>query len=317
MTTIRIATEKDLPRINSLLSEAFTHGRITDGYAEVYVPMMRLHMLKMYLSTCPDGCFLIQDSGTILAAAFSHVFGKTGWIGPIAVRPQAENRGFGKEITEECITYLKNKKCTTIGLETMPRSYRNLGFYTKLGFTMQQLTCELSRTVKSNSLVTQSNDVTMELYSEHPDDKFLEKIRLLLNSHHIFDDYSSLIIGTHEYSFGDTFLFLHNKKPVGFVIVHSKPYSTAEDSVILRVNTLFLNNNTDGNLLNAAIFHCEEFARMHSLSNLCIRVPANNWQTMQWLVSRNYKIIHSDLRLTLEKYDEIINPNVVHLSRWE
>jgi len=313
----RITTEKDLPRINSLLSEAFTHGRITDGYAEVYIPMMRLQMLQMYLSTCPDGCFLIQDSGIILAAAFSHVFGKTGWIGPIAVRPHVENKGFGKEVTEKCIAYLKNQKCTTIGLETMPRSYRNLGFYTKLGFTMQQLTCELSRPVKSNPLTTKANELNLESYNKHTNDVFLEKIQHLLHSNHIDDDYSSFIIGTHKYSFGDTFLLLNKKTPIGFVIVHSKPYSTAEDSILLRINTLFLNNSADDSLLDAVIWHCEEFARSRSLSNLCVRVPSNNLRTMQRLVSHNFKIIHSDLRLTLENYDEIIKPNVVHLSRWE
>ena len=151
MASIRLLKRKDLEKTNHLLVSAFTEGRKEDGYADTQINLCHIKMLEMYLSFCPNGCFTLVEKGEILAAAFSHVLGSTGWIGPIAVAPAFRGKKLGEQITRHCIDFLKSKKCSTIGLETMPRSYWNLGFYINLGFRPQQLTCELTRFIQTEN----------------------------------------------------------------------------------------------------------------------------------------------------------------------
>src|SRR5674476_458076 len=62
------------------------------------------------------------------------------WMGPLAVRPDAQGAGLGKEVVRSGIDWLTASKALTIGLETMPRTMDNIGFYSSLGFAPGRLT---------------------------------------------------------------------------------------------------------------------------------------------------------------------------------
>ncbi|MDH5483310.1 MAG: GNAT family N-acetyltransferase [Candidatus Bathyarchaeota archaeon] len=56
--------------------------------------------LKMYMESDPEGSLLAEEGGKIVGYGFARRFGTLGCIGPIAVQPNAQGRGFGKRITE-------------------------------------------------------------------------------------------------------------------------------------------------------------------------------------------------------------------------
>ena len=59
-----------------------------------------------------------------------------------AGRPQGS--GVGKDIVERGIDWLKREGARVIGLETMPRTMDNIGFYSSLGFAPGRLTITLT-----------------------------------------------------------------------------------------------------------------------------------------------------------------------------
>src|SRR5205085_10094035 len=56
------------------------------------------------------------------------------WRGRVAVRTDGQRAGLGKEFVSRGIEWLNQSGATVIGLETMPRTMDNVGFYSRLGF---------------------------------------------------------------------------------------------------------------------------------------------------------------------------------------
>ncbi len=61
-------------------------------------------------------------------------------MGPLAVRPDLQGHGVGERIVREGLEWLGAHGATRIGLETMPRTIDNIGFYSRLGFLPGHLT---------------------------------------------------------------------------------------------------------------------------------------------------------------------------------
>ena len=61
-------------------------------------------------------------------------------VPPIAVRSEHQGIGAGKEIVRRGVDWLKVHGAEIIGLETMPRTMDNIGFYSAMGFVPGRLT---------------------------------------------------------------------------------------------------------------------------------------------------------------------------------
>src|SRR5918999_5974927 len=61
-------------------------------------------------------------------------------MGPLAVRSEFQGTGVGKDVVTRGVEWLKEQGAGVIGLETMPRTMDNIGFYSRLGFLPGRLT---------------------------------------------------------------------------------------------------------------------------------------------------------------------------------
>src|SRR6185436_2741494 len=83
-----------------------------------------------------EGAMLWRDDrGHVVAFNMIHRSGSEGCMGPLAVRTELQGSGTGKEIVARGIEWLKAQSVSVIGLETMPRTMDNIGFYSRLGFS--------------------------------------------------------------------------------------------------------------------------------------------------------------------------------------
>jgi predicted N-acetyltransferase YhbS len=318
--SIRPLLREDLLPVSHLIAEAFTLGRREEGYAEVEVPPCRVEMLEMYLSTTPPGCMVAERGNAVVGVAFSHVYGSTGWIGPVAVAPQWQGRGVGTQITQRCVDFLRDAGCATIGLETMPRSYRNLGFYLKLGFLPQQLTCELVRPVADMVASTMATGVRVRRFSQETEQggwSFLGRALELTNSVAEGTDYGPLIRQTCLFRFGESFLFERNGQALALAVVHTEPYFVGQKRTLARLVVGVVAEEQRGVLFPTVLGLLGVFARQEDLDLLCIRVPASSSWALRWAVDHGFRIVHSDLRMTLEGFPERVKGGAVHLNRWE
>jgi len=126
---IRLMTEIDLENIAGIDAVCFSRKR-----------MRSMENLKCIYHNFPDGCFVATEGDNIIGYVFSHVFGKTGFIGPLGVPEEYRGKKISQAYIKKSIEALQRHGCTAIGLETRPEWPNNIGLYYKMGFTPTFLT---------------------------------------------------------------------------------------------------------------------------------------------------------------------------------
>src|SRR5207249_4273927 len=105
------AGERDTEGLNKVFADAFTDRYRRDAGA---------------------GAMLWRDeAGHVVAFNIAHRSGREGWMGPLAVRPDRQGAGLGKTIVRTAVDWLLEQEVATLGLETMPRTVENIGFYAR------------------------------------------------------------------------------------------------------------------------------------------------------------------------------------------
>ncbi|MFN0178936.1 MAG: GNAT family N-acetyltransferase [Gemmatimonadales bacterium] len=138
-------TVADIDEVNRVFSEAFTDRYLRDGMSGVRVPELHPTIWRYAIGTAGEGAMLWRDESGVAAFNLAHANGVEGWMGPLAVRPDRQGRGLGREIVMAGVEYLERAGCRRIGLETMPRTVENIGFYSRLGFRPGHLTISMVR----------------------------------------------------------------------------------------------------------------------------------------------------------------------------
>jgi hypothetical protein len=202
----------------------------------------------------------------------------------------------------------------------MPRSYHHLGFYIKLGFVPGQLTYELSKfTQVTERQGGDSDDESFRCiaYSDVRKRSFLSKALAVTERAAPGTDYTKFIQASAQYSFGESLLFEKNSEPVALAVAHTAAYSLIEKHKLYRTCLLIVIDREPDKILSEIIHELENRARELGCVQIFFRLPASYWHASRLLLENRYKIVHSDLRMTLDGYPEVNNPGTLHFSRWE
>ena len=78
--------------------------------------------------------------GPVVGYCFTHVWGKLGWLGTLGITPRRQGLGLGRAVIAGGLALLREAGCTTLALETMPESGKNLALYLSLGLEARRLT---------------------------------------------------------------------------------------------------------------------------------------------------------------------------------
>ena len=139
------ARVEEIGALNVVFSDAFTERYRRDGMVGVRVPNLNPQVWRYAIEDSADGAMVWRDArGEIAAFNMVHRSGVEGWMGPLAVRTEYQGSGMGKDVVERGVEWLKRGGARVIGLETMPRTMDNIGFYSRLGFAPGRLTITLT-----------------------------------------------------------------------------------------------------------------------------------------------------------------------------
>ncbi len=86
------------------------------------------------------GVVIESPPGRIAGYCFTHVWGSLGWLGTLGVAPRKQGFGLGRAVIAAGLAVLREAGCTTLALETMPESGKNLALYTSLGLEARYMT---------------------------------------------------------------------------------------------------------------------------------------------------------------------------------
>src|SRR5688500_9000897 len=228
---------EDIGGLNQVFSDAFSERYRRDGMVGVRVPFLNPAIWRYAIEDADGGALVWRDDrDDIVAFNIAHRSGVEGWMGPLAVRPDWQGVGLGKEIVRGGVDWLRAGKAATIGLETMPRTMDNIGFYSALGFVPGRLTITLTLDA---ALVGSGPNLMGGLSPRAKDDAIDECCTITNRLAPVFDLPREVVL-TDQLAFGDTVLVRNSSRLVGFRLWHTGPLVESRVREEMRVLKLVL-----------------------------------------------------------------------------
>jgi GNAT superfamily N-acetyltransferase len=304
-------TLRDIESLNRVFADAFTDRYSRDGLVGVRVPQLNNLVWRYALEDAGDGSMVWRDAdGQMVAFNMVHRSGTEGWMGPLAVRPDRQGEGLGSTMVRAGIDWLRAQGATTIGLETMPRTVDNIGFYSRIGLVPSHLTVTLVHDVARRP----PGAPDMLSAAGTAWDERLEECRALADRVLPGVDFTRELVLTHDLGIGDTTLVREGHTLVGFALWHSTPLAAGRPKDELRV-------------LKLVALHSEAFDRLvqalqlsaanERVSRVAIRCQTEFAAAYLRLIELGYRVHWTDLRMLLQGYPQRFPPAGILMSNWE
>jgi len=301
----------DIDPLNTLFSEAFTERYLRDGLVGVRVPPLNPQIWRYTIEDAAAGALLWRDDrGAIAAFNIVHRSGTEGWMGPLAVRSDCQGVGNGKVVVQAGTAWLRSVGCGVIGLETMPRTMDNIGFYARLGFVPGRLTTTLTvdaaRAAKPASLLSTLG----------PADRAaaVGECAALVAGVLPGYDFTREIELTAQFGLGDTLLLREGSALVGFALCHSAPLVEGRARDELRVLKLVVDDEARVDPLLPLL---ADHALRSGTARAALRLQGDYSGVFRRLIARGARLRWTDLRMTLAGFEEPLPRRGVVLSNWE
>ena len=304
------AGAEQIDRINRIFSEAFTDRYQRDGMNGVRVPFLNPAIWRFAIAAAADGAMVWHDgSGSIVAFNMVHRSGTEGWMGPLAVRPDRQGEGIGALIVRAGMKWLQRQGAHTIGLETMPRTIENIGFYSRLGFRPGHLTVSMTR-----DLDGPGRGAGTRLSGQSVEDG-LRRCGALVESLAPGVDFSREIMLTLEHGLGDVTLLAERGGLAGFALWHAAPLAEGRSGEEVRILKLAARDHASFLRVVEAVEADAWAARARRVGIRCQTVYREPYGL---LLDAKYRVHWTDLRMTLDGKGEApaANGGVV-FSNWE
>lgn len=306
------ALERDIEALNRVFADAFTDRYRRDGLVGVRVPYLNPQVWRYALLDAGEGAMVWRDEAEDVAAFnVAHRSGREGWMGPLAVRPDRQGCGVGKTIVRTAADWLIDQGVTTLGLETMPRTVENIGFYARLGFTPGHLTVTMT-----NDIATRGHRAPAVLSQRRGEERAqaLEAGRRLVAGLATGYDFTREILLTAELGLGDASLVEGDVGLDALVLWHSTPLAEGRPRDEVRILKLAAQ---DERAFEAAIAATEAAAARAGIRRVAVRCQTRYDGAFRRLVARGYRVRWTDLRMTHEGYPEGHPARGVLFSNWE
>ena len=303
--------QADVPALNQVFSDAFTERYRRDGMVGVRVPFLNPAIWRYAIEDAGSGAMIWRgERDEIVAFNIAHRSGIEGWMGPLAVRPEWQGGGLGKEIVRAGIAWLGERSARVIGLETMPRTMDNIGFYSGLGFLPSRLTVTLT-------LGAASGDAPPLLFgrlASRDQEDLLAECLTLTQSLVPGYDFSREIALTDSLSLGDTLLVRESGRLVAFALCHTAPLVEGRTREELRVLKMVV---SDPSRFQPCCRALMDYARRSGTRRVAFRVQGEYLDAYATLIAMGARVRWTDLRMALNGHAEPRAEGGIVLSNWE
>jgi GNAT superfamily N-acetyltransferase len=302
---------RDIDPLNRVFAEAFTDRYSRDGLVGVRVPQLNPLVWRYAIDDAGDGAMVWRDAdGHMVAFNMVHRSGTEGWMGPLAVRPDRQGDGLGSLMVRTGIDWLRAQGATTIGLETMPRTVDNIGFYSRIGLVPGHLTVTLVHDVPRRP----SAETALLSKADGAADSGIVECRRLVQSLLPGVDFTREIALTRELAIGDTTLIREGQELVAFALWHSTPLAAGRPKDELRVLKLVAR---DASAFDRLLDTLPAAAAREKVGRIAVRCQSEFASAYLRLVSRGYRVHWTDLRMTLQDFPQRTPERGIVMSNWE
>ena len=311
VTGPQVATVHDVDALNEIFTEAFTERYRRDGLTGVRVPALNPAIWRYAIEDAGDGALCWRDDrDRLVAFNIVHRSGTEGWMGPLCVRPDMQGSGLGKTIVQSGMSLLRRNNVRVIGLETMPRTMDNIGFYSNLGFVPGRLTVTLTL----EAAASDHSPIQLSRLSS------MEKEAAMTALHALTDRVMPGYAFTREVdlpdrlSLGDPFILGSIGAPVAFALCHTVPLVEGRTRDELRVLKMVLARRAD---LPAMLGVLTDAARRAGTRRVAVRLQGDYPEAYRTLVGLGARVRWTDLRMSAYGWEEGPPGEGMVLSNWE
>jgi GNAT superfamily N-acetyltransferase len=309
---IRPMREEDIPDSRRVGQEAWSDLVSRDIGRKVQYPIRPRRIVETYMWKEPRGCLVAYEGDKLVGSAFSHVWGKVGWVGPIEILPENQNRRIGRSLLKACEDYLVERGCEVIGVETMPNIPKNLHFYITLGYLPKQLTLITEKPVRVSDPFRSTPSVR-ELQPEELGD-FLPRVKELSEQVNTMLDYSIEFSALFKKRLGQCFVLDHEGEIGGAALLHS--YNRSGDSNYCSIKLVLVDRQLPDpwNSFIDLVTACENRAVELGKKRIYTRFSAENYRMYTTMVNYGFRLANSNVRVIKDSgYQEMTDH---HISSW-
>lgn len=292
-------SEKDLSEVSIVDALAFNATK-KDGTLRKRTKESLLEAFQVN----SEGCFIAVESERICGYIFSRVWGEVGWLGVFGVAPNSQNLGIGQKLLSDAIGCLKEKGCVTIGLETMPESAFNVGFYLKSGFKMAYPTIHFKLSLKLPS----QKIIFAPPKQCSPPVALAKKVSQIVKGL----NYDIEVKSVENHKWGNILLFGDSGQD-GFAILRTKAVHETTNPIPLVVQNMVLFGK-EKKLFSQAIQEIEAYAISSNFKEIVISANSLNQDFIDWLLSYGFQVWRTIVRMTY--CGEYLPVNGVDASKW-
>jgi hypothetical protein len=231
-------------------------------------------------------------------------------MGPLCVRPDHQGAGLGKIIVQQGMSWLRLQNAKVIGLETMPRTMDNIGFYSNLGFIPGHLTVTLTL----DAMMGDRTPLLLSRLDAANKRGAIDACRDLTARVMPGYDFTRELELTDRLSLGDTLLLGTPDALRGFAVCHIAPLVEGRSRDELRVLKLVLPKRADLPQMLGAL---TDFARRSGARRLAIRLQGDYPDAYRTLVALGARVRWTDLRMSAYGWNETPPAEGMVLSNWE
>lgn len=305
-------TLRDIDPLNRVFAESFTDRYSRDGLVGVRVPQLNPLVWRYAIEDAGDGAMIWRDGeGHLVAFNMVHRSGREGWMGPLAVRPDRQAQGLGSTMVRTGIEWLRAQGATTIGLETMPRTVDNIGFYSRLGLVPSHLTVTLIHDVPRRPVIGGGTLLSAEGAGI---ERTLERCRRLTAALAPGVDFTRELTLTRELAIGDTTLVRDGAELIAFALWHSTPLAAGRPKDELRVLKLVAR---DADAFDRLLDALPAAASAERVGRVAVRCQTEFVAAYQRLIARGYRVHWTDLRMLVPGAPLLRDGEGIVMSNWE
>ncbi len=302
---------RDIEALNRVFADAFTDRYSRDGLVGVRVPQLNNLVWRYALEDAGDGSMIWRDTdGQMVGFNMVHRSGTEGWMGPLAVRPDRQGEGLGSTMVRTGIEWLRSQGATTIGLETMPRTVDNIGFYSRIGLVPSHLTVtlvhEVSRRVAGAPELLSAAGAAL--------DQRVDECRRLTERVLPGVDFTRELVLSHDLGIGDTTLVREGGRLAAFALWHSTPLAAGRPKDELRVLKLVAANPFAFERLLQSL---QLSALNERVTRIAIRCQTEFADAYLRLIELGYRVHWTDLRMLLQGFPQRVPSDGILMSNWE
>jgi hypothetical protein len=235
-------------------------------------------------------------------------------MGPLAVRPGQQGNGLGTRIVQAGIAWLRRHGCTTIGLETMPRTTDNIGFYGGLGFVPGFLTVSVVADVTHD---TDPADLGLRLSRQDParQEALRAACRTLTDALSPGADYTRELALTANLGMGDTTILADGDRVRAFALWHDMPLAQGRTGDEIRVLKVVARDLTAFGDVIAAVRAGAVASPL--VSRIAVRCQTAYQDAYTRLLAEGFRVHWTDLRMTMADAPERVRAGGIVMSNWE